>query len=115
MAPDVYLAISNAADFGAPSKPDSTAKFSSTCLLAFASDLNQQHAGQAGKGAETIATVLQAVVRGHCVRPWGRSTGSGSSYTDAINDLAIVGLFNPGPRHIEPASLSMLKGTWAPF
>ena len=115
MAPDVYLAISNAADFGAPSKPDSAAKFSSTCLLAFASDLNQQHAGQARKGAETIATVLQAVVRGHCVRPWGRSTGSGSSYTDAINDLAIVGLFNPGPRHIEPASLSMLKGTWAPF
>ena len=34
---------------------------------------------------------------------------------DAIGDLAITGLFKPGPRQREPVSLSTLAGKWEAF
>ena len=108
VAPDVFFSISNV------SLPAGhTAKFSSTCVLAVASDLDL--AAQARQGAEAIAITVQAVVRGTCVRPWGRSTDGGVSFSDAINDLAILGLFKLGPVHVQEPALSMFEGNWLSF
>jgi len=82
-APDVFFSITNVS-----LRPGDTAKFSSTCVLAVASNLSPDSAGQARESADAIASTLQAVVRGYCVRPWGRSTDGGVSFYDAINDLA---------------------------
>jgi hypothetical protein len=109
LAPDAYFAMRNDSDFA------TRAIFSSICILASASDLGSESTAQARRSAEAIATVLQAAVRGYCVRPWGRRIEGFGAYTDATNDLFIVGLFKPGPLDTEPASLSMFKDTWASF
>ena len=115
LAPDVYFVMSNASELGHSPKSNSALKFNSHCILAVASDMGSTILEQARGSAQSIALLLRAVLQGYCVRPWGRSYGGGFSYTDAINDLAIVGLFKLGPRHKEPVSLSMLSGTWASF
>jgi hypothetical protein len=115
LPPDVYFVMSNASDGSSSSNPNNVLNFNSMCILAVASDLGPNIVGQARRSAESVASILQAVLQGHCIRPWGRSVGDGSFYTHAINDLATVGLFKPGPRHKEPISLSMLSGTWVSF
>jgi hypothetical protein len=115
LAPDAYFAIRNESDFAARAKESKAVNFSSTCILASASDLGPESIAQARRSAEAIATVLQAAARGYCVRPWGRRIEGSGSYTDAINDLFIIGLFKPGPRDTEPVSLAMFKDTWASF
>jgi hypothetical protein len=66
------------------------------------------------QAANTMATMLNSVLRVHKTRPWGIQSG-GRFYTNAINDLAIVGLFKPGPRQASTPSVSQLEGHWEPF
>jgi hypothetical protein len=108
LAPDVYFVVKSQSDFP-------KLNFSSTCILASASDLGSESTAQARRSAEAIATVLQAAARGYCVRPWGRTIEGSTSYSNAINDLFIVGLFKPGPLDGERVSLSIFKDTWASF
>jgi hypothetical protein len=109
LAPDVYFAIGNDVR-----TRRALVDFTSVCLLASASDLGPERNAQARRSAEAIATVLQAAVRGYSVRPWGYQIGS-LGYTNAINDLIVVGLFKPGPPDTQPASLAMFKDNWASF
>jgi hypothetical protein len=111
LAPDVYFAVSGAT--GDSPTPNSGLTFNSHCVMAVASDLGRSD--EARRSAEAIATAVHAVLRAHCVRPWGVSVGGGFAYRNAINDLAMVGLFKPGPRHQVPVSLLSLAGTWASF
>jgi hypothetical protein len=106
LAPDVYFAM-NGAVGGSPNRNGGHA-FNSYCILAVASDSGK--ADDAQKSAEAVATAVHAVLRAHCVRRWGRVEGN-----NAINDLAVTGLFKPGPRHQTPVSLLSLAGTWASF
>jgi hypothetical protein len=111
LAPDVFFATSAASH---PS-PDfrSELKFNSQCILAVASDRGE--VGQARTSAEAVASAVEAVLRGRCVRPWGIADPRYSGYSNAINDLAIVGLFKPGPRYLAPVSLAILDGDWVAF
>jgi hypothetical protein len=111
LTPDVYFAVGGAS--GGSPKSSNGVTFNSHCVMAVASDLGR--AAEARSGAEAVATVIDAVLRGHCVRPWRRSMAGGEAYRHAINDLVVVGLFKPGPRHQAPVSLSGLAGTWASF
>jgi hypothetical protein len=111
LAPDAYFAICNASD--GSSNPSSEIKFNSQCILAVASDMGK--GGQALNSAKAVASVVDVVLRAHCVRPWGIGSGGKLGFSHAINDLAVVGLFKPGPRHQVPASLASLPGDWATF
>jgi hypothetical protein len=111
LGPDVYFAVSG--ESAASSKPNDQLNFGSTCIMAVASDMGQ--GDQARQTAESIASTLEAMLRAHCVRPWSRSVGDGALHQNAINDLVVVGLFKPGPRHRAPVSLSSLAGAWTLF
>jgi hypothetical protein len=86
--------------------------FKSLLVLAVATDLAQD--SQARCCAERIATVCHAALRARCMRPWGIARDSGF-YTNAINDLAVVGLFQKGPRQAAPPALSLLDGEWEAY
>src|SRR5262249_8961550 len=79
-APAGFFSINNVSV-----RPGDTARFNSTCVLAVASDLDCT--AQARQSAKAVANTLQAVVRGYCVKPWGRSTDGGVSFSEALNDL----------------------------
>lgn len=113
LAPDVFFSIDNPSPFSP--KAGDAIKFSSTCILAVASDLEPNCGEPARQSSVAISTTLQAVARGHCARPWGRSIGGSASFSDAINDLGILGLFKPGPVHVEQPSLAMFRGSWTSF
>lgn len=116
LAPDIYFAMRNESNFGAPTQENKALSFSSACILAVASDLGPERAGQARSSAESIATIIRAVGRAHCARPWGCPTLDGRYYSDAINDLVIIGgIFKSGPRPAVPVSPSMLNGAWVSF
>ena len=107
LSPDVYFAVRHE-----PGKQ--AVKFNSVCLLAVACDLEQIDGAR--KSAGSIASLLYAVLRAHCIRPW-RSFGSlaDGTYHNALNDLFVTGLFNLGPRHKASPSLLSLAGAWVSF
>ncbi len=105
LAPDVY--------FSMMSEPNEKLSFSSTCLLAVASDLGQPD--EAWQAADAIAATVQAVFRAHCIRQWGGHLHDGMLRLNAINDLLVSGLFKPGQKHLALPSLAVLQGTWAAF
>jgi hypothetical protein len=90
-------------------------KFGSVCILAVASDLGRPVQAQARRGAEAVALALDAVLRAHCVRPWGYRGLMAGWYTDAIDDLTGWSLLKFGPRHQQSPTLSMLKRRWRTF
>jgi len=109
LAPDFYFAIHNER-----STKESLVAFNPVLILAVATDQGQHSVAEAGAIARAIADEVNAFVRGHCVRPWGRRLGS-NLYTGAINDLSITGLFKPGPRHQRSPSLDLFADLWDPF
>ena len=114
-APDIYFSTRNEGDLGSSSKQTNALSFNSTCIWAVAADTAEGIGKQSTRIAGALALILQAVLRAHSVRPWGYSSGRGGGFSNAINDLMIVGLFKPGPRQQAPATLSMLNGNWVPF
>src|SRR5262249_15722117 len=114
-APDVYFAMRNEGGLGSSPKQTKALSFNSTCVLAVASDMAGSIGKQSSRSTDAVALILQAVLLAHSVRPWGYSSGSRGSFSNAINDLMIVGLFNTGPRLQVRAALSMLNGEWEPF
>ncbi len=107
-APDVLFAIRREAT-------SASLKFGSICLFAVASDIASLAADQSRRSARIIATTVDAVLTGYCSRPWGYDSKLPGSFTDALNDLYVVGLFKPGPRHDRPVSLASLSGDWTSF
>ena len=107
LSPDVYFVVRHESG-------EQAVKFNSVCLLAVARDLEQTDGAR--KSAGSIASLLCAVLRAHCIRPW-KSFGSlaDGTYHNALNDLFITGLFNPGPRHKASPSLLSLAGAWVSF
>jgi hypothetical protein len=110
-APDVYFAMTNEASPEGVSGQHQALCFSASCILAVASDVAAALGEQLTRSVETLALTIQAVVRARAVRRWG----SGPAYTAAINDLIVTGLFKPGPRKQNPATISMLNGSWESF
>lgn len=106
--PDVYLGIANQAALG------ETPRFNPIFMFGVASDMGEAALAQARASANSIADMMNAVLRARCVRPWGigRSTGL---YADAIQDMVFVGLFKPGTRQTATPVLSMLQGSWEAF
>ena len=112
LAPDAFLAIRSTSH--GMSNADSEIKFNSQCILAVASDIGK--ADQARSCAEAVASVVDAALRAHSVRPWGIPVGGGHRFfSQAINDLTFAGVLKPGPRHQVPVSAANLAEGWATF
>jgi len=109
LAPDFYFAVRNERSLG-----QSLVAFNPVVIIAVATDQGQEAVSEGESIAKAISDEVNAAVRGHCVRPWGRRVGS-QSYADAINDLCVTGLFKPGPRHQHPVSLDLFADRWEPF
>jgi hypothetical protein len=109
-APDVYLCITNE-ELSPSSGGAETLKFSSKCIFAVACDLGETVRRDGRRAAKVLSTLLASPLSAACVRPWG-STAGGNSFTNAINDISMSGLFRPGSRHETRPSLSLLKGDW---
>lgn len=109
--PDAFFSMGNESDRISGAVAQS---FSSTCILAVASDSASADNDGAVEAAKAIADVTSSVLRAYCHRPWGIAFGA-STYTDSIQDLGLTGLFKPGPYQTWPLSLDILKGTWTAF
>jgi len=107
--PDVFFGLANQGAFGP------TPQFGSICILAVAADMTVNSVDSpARESAEAIASILRPVLKAHSARTWGVASGE-RSFTSAINDLVVVGLFKPGPRQSAAPTLSLLSGNWEPF
>ncbi|CAN5549845.1 hypothetical protein BH10PSE5_BH10PSE5_02700 [soil metagenome] len=106
LAPDVYFGMSNERWHH---NDAFSGQFNSVLLLAVAKDLQCTAVAEV---AVEIGHLVGARLIAHEQRPWGRRLGLGGSYTNAINDLTVTGLFAPGPRHDRPADIAMLQGEW---
>jgi hypothetical protein len=82
--------------------------------LAVALDADAQMVSGSQASAEKLSTALNSVLRVRWVRPWGFPFGK-DGFKDAINDLATVGIFKPGPRNQRTPSIEMLEGKWELF
>lgn len=109
--PDIFLAVSNDARSGDPSKQQEVKSYGVTCILAAACDVVSDTRDQLDISFNGIASALPTVLRAGCKRPWGIPLVKGLA-TNVIQDLAMGGLFIPGPHQNQPPSLAMLKGSW---
>lgn len=90
-------------------------KFASVCIFAIAADLGRPIQTQARRSAELVASAVDAVLRAHCMRPWGYRGIAPGWYGDSLDDLTGNSLLKFGPRHQQPPSLSMLRRRWKAF
>jgi hypothetical protein len=114
MAPDVYLCISNERLSPSSGAVEENLHFSSVCLLAVACELGEHTREDGRRAATSLVALLASPLTASSKRSWGQKFGS-VGFTNAINDLAISGLFNPGPRHATPPTLHMFSGDWTLF
>jgi hypothetical protein len=87
LAPDAFFAMRSASHGASPA--GSETKFNARCILAVASDTAK--ADQARSSAEAVASIIDAVLRAHRVRPWGIAFGNSGAFGNAINDLNFAG------------------------
>jgi hypothetical protein len=109
-APDFYMSLYNAHS----SVTHGPSQFSAILLIALsalAPDIQRAE----------LRTAVISIAR-HCESPlcvwkrrsWGRQVGT-VGFTEALNDLGLVGLFKPGDRHRRPLDLSTFADEWAPL
>jgi hypothetical protein len=106
--PDVFLSISNES----PSETTEFLLFNPVVVLAVISELATQEQALIPPILSTLRTLTSASLVVHSRRPWGKSV-AGGGFTNAINDLHVSGLFQPGPRHKRKATaLDLFADTW---
>lgn len=109
-APDIYVCIRNP-----KSTPREHVSFNPVLIVAVALDADDQIVSRARASAEALSTVLGAVLRARCCRPWGVRFGDSGGFTDAIGDLCTTGLFKLGSWTQRPPSLEMFRTSWEMF
>jgi hypothetical protein len=90
----VFLSISNESEIGRSEH----LLFNPVVVLAVISELAGHEQALIAPVLEALRTLTSAKLVVQSRRPWGKQVPSGS-FTHAINDLHVTGLFKPGPRH----------------
>lgn len=101
--PDVFFTMSNQLRWSARS----AVRFNPLIVLAVACDLGRDAVAHTRQAVDFLRRHYAAVLVAGQQRPWGRDCG-GSGFSDAIQDLAVSGLFKPGPIHESSVSPGML-------
>lgn len=107
LAPDLYLSLANEALLN---RPDQPLLFGQRLVCAVATDLGPQAAARARQALAALAVRQQAVLFAHTRRPWGHAAFDG--FSQAIQDLLIGGLFQPGDVHARPLDAASLCECW---
>jgi hypothetical protein len=107
-APDVFLSIANESLAGGYGQG---LLFNPVVLLAVLSEFAQREPSLVTSAVSALRTLASPKLIGYCRRPWGKAVGS-AAFTNAIQDLAVSGLFKPGPRHKGLMGLHLLAGDW---
>ncbi len=107
-APDVFLNVVNeASDAGAVRE----LAFNPVLILASSVELASETRTAARTAASELTALMNAKLAVMKRRPWGRPFGGGG-FTEAIQDLAVAGLFKVGDRHQRPVDLSTFAEPW---
>jgi hypothetical protein len=86
-------------------------RFNPLLLLGVPSNLQGGPGPTPEEVVRTLATHLDAVLDARQRRPWATRSGP-SSYSNAIGDLPVTGIFRTHLAHDEPPALSLLEGDW---
>jgi hypothetical protein len=107
-APDFYLSVNNEHPYGESDK----SQFGAIVVVALAMSEGSERLVQLKAAVTEIAAKLNSPFAVHKRRDWGTPTGNGG-FTNALNDLGIIGLFKVGPRHQRPLDVSTFAEQWA--
>jgi hypothetical protein len=106
--PCVFLSVSNESLAGNREQ----LLFNPVVVLAVISELAEREQALIPPVLATLRTLTAATLVVRSRRPWGISVGS-HGFTNAINDLHVTGLFQPGPRHTREAiTLDIFADEW---
>lgn len=109
LAPDVFLALAD--DSLLASLPRKDLRFNPVAILAVVSELAKRHPTELDFAVSELRELTCAKLVGYKRRPWGKSIGE-DGFTNAIQDLAVSGLFKPGPRHNGEPDLHLFTERW---
>ena len=110
--PDVFFALANQKHLAGRAKAAPDEGFDNVCLLAVAHDLSPLTRRLADQARLGVAELLAAPLCAHTRRRWREPASTPGVRRNEIGDLAITGLFKPGPRHGFAPELGMLEGEW---
>lgn len=108
LAPDVFLSVADESLEGGPRKD---LLFNPVVILAVVSELAQRHSTEMDNAVSALRELTAAKLVCYKRRAWGKSVGS-DGFTNAIQDLALSGLFKPGPRHKGELGVHLLAEKW---
>ena len=107
-SPDVFLTIVNESLTG-----NTQLLFNPIVLLAVSSDVARQNASLVHTAVSSLKDLIAPKLLGRRKRPWGLPWCSGA-FTNSIQDLAVSGLFMPGPRHKGTIGFHLFAEEWQP-
>jgi hypothetical protein len=108
LAPDVFLAIANESLGGGYGQ---NLLFNPVIVLAVVSELARRQRSEVTGGVKALRDLAQAKLLGYQRRPWGKAFAAGG-FTKSIQDLAVSGLFKPGPRHKGGIGFDLFADRW---
>ena len=106
----MFLSLSNEALGGGY---DQELLFNPVVVFAVLSELAQRHLSLAPLVVSAFWQLASPKLVGYRHRPWGNMFGS-VGFTNSIQDLAVSGLFKPGPRHNGEVGFHLLTEQWTP-
>jgi hypothetical protein len=110
LAPDVFLSIADES-LGGGFRKDLL--FNPVVILAVVSELARRQPTEVAAAVSALRELGSAKLVGYQRRPWGKAFGS-AGFTNSIQDLAVSGLFKPGPRHKGEFGFHLFADNWEP-
>ncbi len=109
-APDVFLMVGDEGNiYGAQNLA-----FNPVVVVAMAVSQGAERLALLREAVRQLSRLLRSPLAVWKRRNWGVTTGSGS-FTDAIQDLHLSGLFKHGPRHKRPVNARLFEEKWSPL
>jgi hypothetical protein len=110
LAPDVFLSIADESLGGGYCQD---LMFNPVVVFAAVSAFAQGHPSAVSAVVSALRELTAAKLVGYQRRPWGKALGS-VGFTNSIQDLAVSGLFKPGPRHKGEFGFHLFADRWEP-
>ncbi|HJY75540.1 MAG TPA: hypothetical protein VKE95_02860 [Burkholderiales bacterium] len=110
LAPDVFLSIADESRGGGYGQD---LLFNPVVVFALVAALAQRQTPEVSAVVSTLRELSCAKLVGYQRRPWGKPSGS-IGFTNSIQDLAVSGLFRPGPRHKGELGFHLFADKWQP-
>jgi hypothetical protein len=110
VAPDVFLSVVNES-LGGGYRHELL--FNPVVVFAVVSELARRRPSDVSTVVSALRELASAKLVGYKRRSWGKAFGS-VGLTNSIQDLAVSGLFKPGPRHKGEVGFHLFADKWEP-